>query len=138
MKKLEHIGIAVKDLEAAKTKYKVILGVACYKEEVVESENVLTAFFQTADQKIELLQSTSNDSAIAKFIEQRGEGMHHIAFEVDDLEKEINDQLKKEITESFDKANKEDAIVPSIKDELEDVYSNNENGITSPATKSTT
>ena len=89
MKKLEHIGIAVKDLEAAKAKYKVILGVACYKEEVVESENVLTAFFQTADQKIELLQATSNDSAIAKFIEQRGEGMHHIAFEVDDLDKEI-------------------------------------------------
>ena len=89
MKKIEHIGIAVKDLKTANSIYSKLLNTSPYKMEEVESENVNTSFFQVGESKIELLEGTSPDSPISKFIEKRGEGVHHIAFEVDDLEKEI-------------------------------------------------
>ena len=85
MEKIEHIGIAVKNLESASGLYARLLGTACYKTEQVESEGVSTAFFQTGDSKIELLEATNPDSPIARFIEKRGEGIHHIAFAVDDI-----------------------------------------------------
>lgn len=83
--KIEHIGIAVKDVSAAKALYEDLLGLKPYKEEIVESESVTTVFFQTGESKVELLEATSEDSAIAKFIEKRGEGIHHVAFEVADI-----------------------------------------------------
>ncbi|MBC8396167.1 MAG: methylmalonyl-CoA epimerase [Flavobacteriales bacterium] len=89
MKKIEHIGIAVKDLKAANNLYSKLLNTTPYKTEKVDSENVNTSFFQIGESKIELLEGTSPDSPISKFIENRGEGVHHIAFEVDDIEKEI-------------------------------------------------
>ena len=85
MNKIEHIGIAVKDLQDAKTKFEKLLGTKAYKEETVESEGVSTLFFKVGEVKIELLQATKEDSAIAKFIEKRGEGIHHIAFDVDSV-----------------------------------------------------
>lgn len=87
--KIEHLGIAVKDLKAANALYTTLLGRSPYKQEEVESEHVLTSFFQTGDSKIELLAATSPDSAIAKYIEKRGEGIHHVAFRVDDIEVEM-------------------------------------------------
>ena len=95
MKKIEHIGIAVKDLKAANNLYSKLLNTSPYKMEEVDSENVNTSFFQVGESKIELLEGTSPDSPISKFIEKRGEGVHHIAFEVDDIEKEIT-RLTKE------------------------------------------
>jgi methylmalonyl-CoA/ethylmalonyl-CoA epimerase len=95
MKKIEHIGIAVKDLKAANNLYSKLLNTSPYKMEEVESENVNTSFFQVGESKIELLEGTSSDSPISKFIKKRGEGVHHIAFEVDDIEKEIT-RLTKE------------------------------------------
>ena len=95
MKKIEHIGIAVKDLKAANNLYSKLLNTSPYKMEEVASENVNTSFFQVGGSKIELLEGTSPDSPISKFIEKRGEGVHHIAFEVDDIEKEIT-RLTKE------------------------------------------
>ncbi|HSY76171.1 MAG TPA: methylmalonyl-CoA epimerase [Bacteroidia bacterium] len=89
IKKIEHIGIAVKNIEAANAVYAKLLGVASYKSENVESENVITSFFKVGESKIELLEGTSTDSPITKFIDKKGEGMHHIAFEVDDIEKEM-------------------------------------------------
>ena len=89
MLKIEHIGIAVKDLESANELYKNILGSEHYKTESVESEGVETSFFKVGESKIELLKASNPDSPIAKFIEKRGEGIHHIAFEVDDILKEI-------------------------------------------------
>jgi len=89
MKKIEHIGIAVKDLKAANILYSKLLNTSPYKMEEVESENVNTSFFQVGESKIELLEGTSPDSPISKFIDKRGEGVHHIAFEVDDIEEEI-------------------------------------------------
>ena len=89
MLKIEHIGIAVKDLESANELYKNILGSKHYKTESVDSEGVETSFFKVGESKIELLKASNPDSAIAKFIEKRGEGIHHIAFEVDDIAKEI-------------------------------------------------
>ncbi|HHG84283.1 MAG TPA: methylmalonyl-CoA epimerase [Bacteroidetes bacterium] len=83
--KIEHIGIAVKDLEKSNTLFTAILGQAPYKEELVESEAVRTSFFQTGESKIELLEATAERSAIHKHIEKRGEGIHHIAFGVDDI-----------------------------------------------------
>ena len=85
MQKIEHIGIAVKNLEEAEKKYELLLGVPPYKREEVKSENVITSFFMTGPNKIELLASTSKDGVIAKFIEKRGEGIHHIAFAVEDI-----------------------------------------------------
>jgi methylmalonyl-CoA/ethylmalonyl-CoA epimerase len=89
MTRLEHIGIAVKDLEAGNELYEKLLGTAPYKKEAVASEGVVTSFFQTGDSKIELLEATSADSPIAKFIEKRGEGIHHIAFEVAGIRAEM-------------------------------------------------
>jgi methylmalonyl-CoA/ethylmalonyl-CoA epimerase len=87
--KIEHIGIAVKDIAASNEIFSALLGVKPYKEECVESENVITSFFQVGDSKIELVQATSPDSAIAKFLEKNKEGMHHIAFLVQDIYAEI-------------------------------------------------
>ncbi len=89
MQRLEHIGIAVKDLKKSNALYETLLGVANYKIETVESENVNTSFFKVGESKIELLEATSEDSAIAKFIEKRGEGIHHVAFEVEDIHAEM-------------------------------------------------
>lgn len=83
--RLEHIGIAVKDLEASKALFAQLLGEPHYKEEEVASEHVTTAFFRTGEAKVELLEATAPESAIAKYIEKRGEGLHHVAFEVDDI-----------------------------------------------------
>ena len=89
MNKIEHIGIAVKSLSEANGIYEKLLGVSNYKTEIVESENVITTFFKVGENKIELLEATSADSAIYKFIEKRGEGIHHIAFEVNDIYSEM-------------------------------------------------
>lgn len=89
MKRIEHIGIAVSDLKAAEKVFSDVLGIEPYKREEVKDENVLTSFFQTGDSKVELLQSTSEDGPIARHIANRGEGLHHIAFHVEDLDAEI-------------------------------------------------
>ncbi len=89
MKKLEHIGIAVKNLEASNHLFSALLGKPPYKTEVVESEGVRTSFFEIGGVKIELLEASSADSPIAKFIEKRGEGIHHLAFEVQDIQHQI-------------------------------------------------
>lgn len=89
MRKIEHIGIAVKDIEAANVIYKTLLGVGPYKSEKVEREGVITSFFEVGESKIELLAATNDDSPVAKFIEKRGEGIHHIAFDVEDIVTEI-------------------------------------------------
>ncbi|WP_145861374.1 methylmalonyl-CoA epimerase [Pedobacter suwonensis] len=95
MKKIEHIGIAVKDLNRSIAIYEKLLNTDCYKTEQVSSELVNTAFFKTGENKVELLQATAPDSAIAKFIEKKGEGIHHIAFLVDDILAEM-ERLHKE------------------------------------------
>lgn len=95
MDKIEHIGIAVKDLDAANTRYERLLGKPPYKEEVVESEGVTTSFFETGESKIELLAANNAESSIAKFLEKRGEGIHHIAFNVKDIKAEM-ERLRKE------------------------------------------
>ena len=95
MKKIEHIGIAVKDLDAANKIYKAVLGAEHFKTETVESEGVSTSFFKIGESKIELLAATNPDSPISKFIEKRGEGIHHMAFYVDDINAEI-ERLKGE------------------------------------------
>ena len=89
MKKVEHIGIAVKDLTNANALFEKLFNQSHYKLEEVESEGVSTSFFKVGDTKIELLQAIHADSPIAKFIEKRGEGIHHIAFEVDDIQSEM-------------------------------------------------
>ena len=89
MNKIEHIGIAVKDLAAANEVYAALLGVAHYKTETVESEGVNTSFFKAGPNKIELLEATNPESTIAKFIAKKGEGVHHIAFAVSDIKSEI-------------------------------------------------
>lgn len=91
--KLEHIGIAVKNLQAADELYTQLLGTAPYKHEKVESEGVETSFFQTGESKVELLEGLRPDSAISRFVEKRGEGIHHVAFGVDDIRAEM-DRLK--------------------------------------------
>lgn len=93
--KIEHIGIAVKNMEDANILFEKLLGVPSYKEEEVESEGVLTSFFQTGTNKIELLMATNPESPIAKFLEKKGEGIHHIAFDVEDIHVEI-ERLKNE------------------------------------------
>ena len=90
MKKIEHLGIAVTDINAANNLYESLLGVAPYKMEEVETEGVLTSFFECGESKIELLQATHPDSPIAKYIDKRGEGIHHIAFAVDNIKDEIS------------------------------------------------
>ena len=89
MNKIEHIGIAVKDLEKAGKTYETLLNTLCYKTEKVASEGVETAFYEVGESKIELLGATRDDSPIAKFIEKRGEGIHHIAFLVKDIKAEM-------------------------------------------------
>ncbi len=89
MNKIEHIGIAVKNLEESILKYELLLQTACYKRETVLSEHVETAFFKVGESKIELLEAIDNQGSIAAFIEKRGEGIHHIAYEVDDIKKEM-------------------------------------------------
>lgn len=95
MKKIEHLGIAVKDLESANNIYAKLFNQQPYKTEVVESEGVSTSFFKVGENKIELLEATNPNSAIAKFIEKKGEGIHHVAFDVDDIYAEM-ERLKKE------------------------------------------
>ncbi len=87
---IDHIGIAVKNLEEAIETYSKLLNRPCFKTETVESENVETAFFQTGESKVELLGATSPDSVIESYIAKRGEGLHHVAFEVEDINKELN------------------------------------------------
>ncbi|CAN5793141.1 methylmalonyl-CoA epimerase [soil metagenome] len=89
MQKVEHIGIAVKELAVSIPLFEKLLNTICYKIEIVEGEKVKTAFFQQGETKIELLESITEDGVIAKFIERKGEGMHHIAFEVEDIEQEM-------------------------------------------------
>lgn len=89
MKKIEHIGIAVNDLETANNTYEKLLGYEPYKQEVVDNEGVAASFFKSGESKIELLAATSPTSPIAKFIEKRGEGIHHIAFAVEDIHAEV-------------------------------------------------
>lgn len=95
MRKIEHIGIAVKNLETSNRLFEKLLGVAAYKQEEVESEGVKTSFFMNGPNKIELLEATNPDSPVARFLEKKGEGIHHIAFEVDDIMAEIK-RLKEE------------------------------------------
>ncbi|HIP49640.1 MAG TPA: methylmalonyl-CoA epimerase [Lutibacter sp.] len=89
MKKIEHIGIAVKDLEKSNELFSKLFGKPAYKSESVESEGVTTSFFKVGSNKIELLEATKSESPIAKFIEKKGEGIHHIAFAVEDIEAEV-------------------------------------------------
>ncbi len=91
MNKLEHIGIAVKDLEASEKMFSLLLSTEPYKRETVESEGVITSFFLVGNVKIELLSATREDSPIAKFIEKRGEGIHHLAFDVDNATERIDE-----------------------------------------------
>ncbi len=95
MKQVEHIGIAVKDLNISNDLFTKLLGVAPFKQEEVFSEGVITSFFQVGQTKIELLEGTHADSPISKFIEKKGEGIHHIAFEVGNIYEEM-DRLKNE------------------------------------------
>lgn len=95
MKKIEHLGIAVKNLKESNKLFEKLLGIPPFKEEEVESEGVKTSFFMNGPNKIELLEATSRDSPIAKFIEKKGEGIHHIAFDVEDIVSEI-ERLKAE------------------------------------------
>lgn len=95
MKKIEHIGIAVKNLDEANKTYQRILGSAPYKTEKVDSEGVATSFFKIGESKIELLEASHADSPIAKFLKKKGEGIHHIAFLVKDIKSEI-ERLQKE------------------------------------------
>jgi methylmalonyl-CoA/ethylmalonyl-CoA epimerase len=95
MNKIEHIGIAVKNLDQSKKTYEKLFGYSHYKTEEVKSEGVRTAFFICGESKIELLEATNPDSPIAKFIEKKGEGLHHVAYEVDDIQKEMT-RLSKE------------------------------------------
>jgi methylmalonyl-CoA/ethylmalonyl-CoA epimerase len=89
MLKIEHIGIAVKELSSAIPLFEQLLNSECYKTEIVETEQVNTAFFRKGETKIELLESNTDEGIIAKFINKKGEGMHHIAFEVDDIQLEM-------------------------------------------------
>ena len=95
MRKIEHIGIAVKDLEKSNELYSKLLNTQPYKLEEVESEGVKTSFFQVGESKIELLEASKEDSAIAKFIAKKGEGIHHIAYDVEDIYAEM-ERLKDE------------------------------------------
>ena len=95
IKKIEHLGIAVRDMDEAGDVFNKLLGKSRYKNEKVTSEQVDVSFYQTGESKIELLQSLTEDSTIQKYIDKKGEGIHHIAFEVDDIREEV-DRLKSE------------------------------------------
>jgi methylmalonyl-CoA/ethylmalonyl-CoA epimerase len=103
MLKVEHIGIAVKNMEQSEKLFSALLNTSPYKRESVESEGVTTSFFQVGETKIELLEATSEESAIKKFIEKKGEGIHHIAYEVDD----IYSEMKRLQAEGFELIHKE-------------------------------
>lgn len=103
MKKIEHIGIAVRDIQSSTVVFGKLFGKSSYKTELVESEGVRTEFFQLGDNKIELLEATNADSPIAKFIEKRGEGIHHIAFDVED----IYSEMERLVNEGFKLINQE-------------------------------
>lgn len=94
IKKIEHLGIAVESIDASLKTFELLFGKECYKEEEVVSEGVKTAFIQVGESKIELLEATNTDSAIAKFLEKGRQGFHHVAFEVDNLDAEL-DRLQK-------------------------------------------
>jgi methylmalonyl-CoA/ethylmalonyl-CoA epimerase len=94
-RKIEHLGIAVESIEKSLAIYESLLGKSCYKTEIVESEFVKTAFIHVGESKIELLEATHPDSPIAKFLVKKGQGFHHVAFDVDDIEAEIS-RLEKE------------------------------------------
>lgn len=102
-KKIEHIGIAVKDLQKSNELFSKLFGKKHYKVEKVESEHVATSFFMLGETKIELLEASSPKSAISKFIEKKGEGIHHIAYEVDD----VREEMKRLEEEGFELLNKE-------------------------------
>ncbi|SMD45625.1 methylmalonyl-CoA epimerase [Aquiflexum balticum DSM 16537] len=108
MRKIEHLGIAVRDLQKSNDLFKRLLGTAHYKTESVESEGVKTSFFQVGDTKIELLEATRTESPIAKFIEKKAEGIHHIAFDVEDIYTEM-DRMKAEGFEILNDIPKEGA-----------------------------
>jgi len=95
IKKIEHVGIAVKDLNKSNELFKKLLGEQSYKTEAVDSESVTTSFFKVGNQKLELLEASESNSTIARFIERRGEGMHHLAFHVENIDEEI-ERLEKE------------------------------------------
>jgi methylmalonyl-CoA/ethylmalonyl-CoA epimerase len=95
MRKIEHLGIAVKDLKKANETFAKLLGKSSYKQETVESESVSTSFFEIGESKIELLQATDEKSAIHKYLDKNREGIHHLAFDVEDIYAEI-DRLKSE------------------------------------------
>ncbi len=103
MEKLEHIGIAVKSIKNAEVLFDALFGRAAYKVEEVESEGVRTSFYNLSGVKFELLEATRPDSPIAKFIEKKGEGIHHIAFEVSDIRKSLTEYVSK----GFELINKE-------------------------------
>ncbi len=110
---IEHIGIAIKEMHASNALYTALLGVPPYKSEGVESENVITSFFKVNQTKIELLQATDDNSAIAKFIEKEGEGIHHIAFETNDLQAELERLTKEgfEVLKGFPKPGADNKMV---------------------------
>ena len=89
VKQIEHLGIAVESIDATVKTFESLLGTECYKEEMVESEGVRTAFLMVGNSKIELLEATNEDSAIAKYLQKNRGGFHHVAFEVDDIEAEL-------------------------------------------------
>lgn len=89
MNKIEHVGIAVNSLSKSVPLYEILLNTSCYKTEIVASESVNTAFFKTGENKVELLEATDENSAIARFLEKKGEGIHHIAFAVDNILEEM-------------------------------------------------
>lgn len=95
MKQIDHIGIAVKSLQISVPLFEKLMNTGCYKTETVAGEQVNTAFFRTGETKVELLESANPDGVIAKFIDKKGEGIHHIAFEVSDIESEMS-RLKAE------------------------------------------
>ena len=98
MKKIEHLGIAVKKFSVSIPLFEKLLNTTCYKTETVNSERVNTAFFEIGGSKIELLEATDPESVIHKFIEKKGEGLHHIAFEVDNIEKEVKRLIREGFT----------------------------------------
>ncbi len=106
MKHIDHIGIAVVDIEKAISTYEKLLDTKCYKREVVEDQKVDTAFFRTGESKVELLGATDPDSVINKFIAKKGEGMHHVAFEV----KDIHAEIKRLQAQGFTLISKEPAV----------------------------
>jgi len=108
IKKIEHLGIAVDNIEESLKVYEALLGVKCYKFEEVTSEGVKTAFIQIGESKIELLEATNSESPIAKFLSKKGKGIHHIAFDTDDIEKEI-ERLKNQGFELIHQSPKEGA-----------------------------